>query len=155
MLRVALEYAKLSKDPSTKVGAIIIGPDREVRSMGFNGFPRGIEDTDLRLCDKEKKYKLIVHAELNAILGAARNGTPLKGCSMYVAPISSRAEHLGGPPCIRCTVELIQAGIIEVVGMKQMYDASRWKEDQGYTGLSVALLKEAKVRYREIDLSAE
>lgn len=52
-LRLAAEHARMSKDPSTKVGAVIVGPDREIRSAGFNGFPRGIEDTDERLHDRE------------------------------------------------------------------------------------------------------
>jgi len=72
--------AKLSKDPNTQVGALIVGPDNEVRSTGYNGFPRGIADTDERLQDRDLKLKLIVHGEMNAILAAARVGIALKGC---------------------------------------------------------------------------
>ena len=65
-LDLALLNAQMSKDPSTKVGAVIVGPDREVRSMGFNGFPRGIADTRERLECREVKLDLVVHAEMNA-----------------------------------------------------------------------------------------
>lgn len=44
-ITLALENARMSKDPATQAGAVIVGPDREVRSMGYNGLPRGIADT--------------------------------------------------------------------------------------------------------------
>jgi len=78
-LGLALAHARMSKDPNTKVGAIIVGPDRELISAGFNGFPRGIEDSDERLTNRDLKLKLIVHAEMNAVLAAARHGIQLKG----------------------------------------------------------------------------
>src|ERR1700722_18183411 len=82
---MALLCASMSKDPRTRVGAVIVGPDLEVRSTGFNGFPRGVADTPERLQDKSTKLRLIVHAEVNAILNAARAGIPLKGCTLYLA----------------------------------------------------------------------
>jgi hypothetical protein len=80
-LRLCQDHARMSKDPSTRVGAVIVGPDGEIRSAGFNGFPRGILDSDDRLNDRETKLKLMVHGEMNAILAAARVGTPVKGCT--------------------------------------------------------------------------
>ena len=70
--------ADMSKDPDTKVGAVIVGPDREIRSTGFNGLSRGITDTHERLTNKELKRELMVHAEINAILNAARIGVSVK-----------------------------------------------------------------------------
>ncbi len=64
-LKLATHISEWSKDPSTKVGCIIVGEDREIRSTGFNGFPRGIEDTEERLNDRAKKYPLICHAYEN------------------------------------------------------------------------------------------
>ena len=104
-LELAKHISDWSKDPSTKVGCIIVGEDREIRSTGFNGFPRGIEDTDERLNDREQKYPLICHAEENAIMHAARIGVSLKGCTAYVT----------WPPCNRCSRSLIQAGIKKIV----------------------------------------
>ncbi|DAC43179.1 MAG TPA: dCMP deaminase family protein, partial [Candidatus Thalassarchaeaceae archaeon] len=104
-LSLATHIANWSKDPSTKVGCVVVGPDREIRSTGFNGFPRGIADTDERLSDRELKYPLICHAEENAIMHAARIGLALKGCTAYVT----------WPPCTRCARSLIQAGVSEVV----------------------------------------
>lgn len=150
-LRLALAHAEMSKDPSTKVGAIIVGPDLELRSAGFNGFPRGIADTDDRLNNKLMKYKLVVHAELNAILAAATAGISTRGCALYVAAIGAKDDYRwGGPPCVRCTVEIIQAGITSIIGEPQHYSESRWSEDADFLGLSPKLLAEAGVSYREV-----
>ena len=62
-LDLAHHISGWSKDPSTKVGCIVVGKDREIRSTGFNGFPRGIADDDERLTNRELKYPLICHAE--------------------------------------------------------------------------------------------
>ena len=53
-LELAKHISGWSKDPSTKVGCIVVGEDREIRSTGFNGFPRGISDDNDRLLDREK-----------------------------------------------------------------------------------------------------
>ena len=96
-LHLAKHISEWSKDPSTKVGCIVVGEDREIRSTGFNGFPRGIEDKQERLEDREQKYPMICHAEENAIMHAARIGISLKGTTAYVT----------WPPCSRCTRSLI------------------------------------------------
>ena len=104
-LDLASHISGWSKDPSTKVGCVVVGEDREIRSTGFNGFPRGIEDSMERLDDRELKYPLTCHAEENAIMHAARIGISLKDCTAYVT----------WPPCTRCARSLIQAGVVEVV----------------------------------------
>ena len=76
-LDLAKHISDWSKDPSTKVGCVVVGEDREVRSTGFNGFPRGIEDTAARLNDRSQKYPMICHAEENAIMHA---------CLLYTSP---------------------------------------------------------------------
>lgn len=145
---MAVLVAEWSKDPSTKVGAVIVGPDREVRSTGFNGLPRGIEDTEARLTDRELKLKLVVHAEINAIMNAARHGVGIKGCTMYLAACSAVDGNVwGGPPCTRCTVELIQTGIREIVTLPFKTVPSRWLEDLAQ---AKALLVEAGVTYTEM-----
>ena len=143
----ALLKSRMSKDPSTQVGAVIVGPDREERASGFNGFPRGIFDSRERLMDRDLKLKLIVHAELNAILNAARTGVALKGCTMYLAATDHTGEVWGGPPCTRCAVEIIQAGIIEIVSYPFKSVPSRWKDD---IELSRGILREAGINYREV-----
>lgn len=146
-LGMALYHSRMSKDPSTRVGSIIIGPDREILSGGFNGFPRGIADTPERLSDRETKLKLVVHAEMNALLAAARTGMRIKGCTLYLAATDDSGLIWGGPPCTRCTVEIIQIGISEIVSYPLKAVPSRWHED-----LSIAngLLQEAGIRYREL-----
>lgn len=118
-LDLAALIAGWSKDPSTQVGCVVVGPDREIRSTGFNGFPRGIDDTAARLADRDQKYPLICHAEENAIMHAARIGVALKGCQIYVT----------WPPCTRCARSLIQAGITDVVYPAGLDIPDRWLDD--------------------------
>jgi len=97
--------AMKSKDSSTKCGCVIVGPDHEVRSTGYNGLPRGVEYREDRTEVRPEKYFWFEHSERNAIYNAARMGLSLKGCTAYVT----------GPPCADCARGLIQAGIKEVV----------------------------------------
>jgi len=131
-LKLAKHISKWSKDPSTQVGCVVVGPDREVRSTGFNGLPRGIEDNDERLNDREIKYPLICHAEENAIMHAARIGISLKDCTAYVT----------WPPCTRCARSLIQAGISTIIYPENTEIPDRWMAD---FNLSLDMLKEAKI----------
>lgn len=146
-LRMALEASSISKDPSTRVGAVIVGPDRELCASGFNGFPRRILDSPERLNDRDMKLRLVVHAERNAILAAARVGVPLKGCTLYVACTDSSGQRWGGNPCTACTIEVIQAGIVEVVSWP-LKVPTRWADDLLFAR---ELLAEAGVRYRTVD----
>ena len=134
-LKLATHISEWSKDPSTKVGCVVVGPDREIRSTGFNGFPRGIQDSDERLTNRDLKYPLICHAEENAIMHAARIGLALKGCTAYVT----------WPPCTRCARSLIQAGVSEIVIPSGLEIPDRWKDD---FEMSMGLLREADVTIR-------
>ena len=136
---LAQHISTWSKDPSTKVGCVVVGEDREIRSTGFNGFPRGIDDDEDRLMDREKKYPLICHAEENAIMHAARIGVSLKDSTAYVT----------WPPCSRCARSLIQAGIKEIVYPETGKIPERWIED--FT-ISDSMLNEAGVAVRSIKL---
>ena len=149
-LGMAIYHSRMSKDPSTRVGSVIVGPDREILSAGFNGFPRGIEDTTERLNDRDTKLKLVVHAEMNALLAAARTGMRLKGCVLYLGATDDSGLIWGGPPCTRCTVEIIQVGISEIVSYPLKSVPSRWHED---LSLARKLLEEAGINYREITTS--
>jgi dCMP deaminase len=94
-----------SPDTSTKLGAVIIGPDKEIRSTGYNGFVRGVNDNVPERFERPGKYRWFEHSERNAIYNAARVGTPLKGCTLYNF----------WSPCSDCSRAIIQSGIIEVV----------------------------------------
>lgn len=148
-IKLAVAHARMSKDPSTRVGAIIVGPDREIRSAGFNGFPRGIADTPERLNDRDTKLRLVVHGEMNAILAAARVGIPLKGCTLYLAATDQSGTVWGGAPCTRCTVEIVQAGIQHIVAPPLRLAPSRWHDDCAF---AQSLLDEAGLSFREIEL---
>ena len=100
-MRQAREWASYSKDPSSKVGSVVVSADRRPLSYGFNGFPDGIED-DERLFDREVKYEHVIHAELNAIMNAAKVGTKIGGETLYLYEL---------PPCHRCAAHILQAGI--------------------------------------------
>ncbi|MDG1525332.1 MAG: dCMP deaminase family protein [Candidatus Thalassarchaeaceae archaeon] len=135
-LKLAEHISGWSKDPSTKVGCVVVGEDREIRSTGFNGFPRGIADDMERLSDREQKYPLICHAEENAIMHAARIGLSLKGCTAYVT----------WPPCTRCARSLIQAGVIEVVYPQESDVPERWMAD---FEMSTQMMGEAGLMIRQ------
>jgi dCMP deaminase len=135
-LKLAAHISGWSKDPSTKVGCVVVGEDREIRSTGFNGFPRGIADDSERLSDREQKYPLICHAEENAIMHAARIGLSLKGCTAYVT----------WPPCTRCARSLIQAGVIEVIYPQDSTVPERWMAD---FDISTAMMGEAGLTVRQ------
>ena len=130
-LKLSKEISTWSKDPSTKVGALIISEDRNIISTGYNGFPRNIEDTEERLNNRETKYKFILHAEMNCILNALYNGRSVKDCILFV--------H-GLPPCSECTKSIIQAGIKKVITDSKATD--NWKES---LKLSLEMLKKANV----------
>ena len=127
-----LEMAKLvstwSKDPSTKVGAVIVDSDNTVISVGFNGLPRRIQDTDQRLNNRDIKLKMIIHAEINAIITAKR---PLNGATIYTYPFMS---------CSQCAGLIIQSGICRHISYKT--NNERWK-DSFY--LALEMFDEARV----------
>ncbi len=126
-----LEMAKMvgswSKDPSTQVGAVIVDDDRRVISLGYNGFPKGVADNQ-RLDDRKEKYKMIVHAERNALLFA---NTSVKDATIFTYPFM---------PCPICTGMIIQSGIRRVVSLQT--DNPRWQED---FEISRKMLDEAEV----------
>ena len=136
-LELAKHISGWSKDPSTKAGCVVVGEDREIRSTGFNGFPRGISDDSERLTDRSKKYPLICHAEENAIMHAARIGISLKGSTAFVT----------WPPCSRCARSLIQAGVQEIVYPETDGIPERWLED---FNISNGMLLEAGVLVRQV-----
>ena len=95
--------ARKSKD-STQVGAVLVGPDGEIRLTGYNGPPRGVLDLPERR-ERPQKYLFASHAEANLIAFAAREGIRTKDCTVYVTHMC----------CSACTRTLIQAGVRTVV----------------------------------------
>lgn len=104
-LAVCRAVAARSKDPTTQIGCIIIGPAHEIRTTGYNSFPRNIKDDVPERLLRPEKYFWFEHAERNAIYNAARAGTPLEGCTAYVEVM----------PCMDCARAIVQAGISKVV----------------------------------------
>ena len=141
-IHLAKEISTWSKDPSTKVGAIVVGCDGQILSQGFNGFPRGIKDTPERLNNRERKYELVVHAEMNAIYNASLNGVSLKDSTLYV---------YGLPICNECAKGIIQVGIKKVVAMRPTVYNTSWKESNKN---AEKLFAEAEVMYL-IDVEEE
>ena len=122
-LALAEHIAQWSKDPSTKVGAVIVDKDKRVVGMGYNGFPRGVEDTEKRYNDRPVKYAMVVHAELNAILNAKSS---VEGCTIYVWP---QFVTDAPPTCEECAKAIIQSGIKRVVGSNPgIRDGSAWTD---------------------------
>ena len=132
---LAKHISTWSKDPSTQVGAIVVGGDGQILSQGFNGFPRGIKDSDERLNNRERKYELVVHAEMNAIYNASLTGVSLRDSTLYV---------YGLPICNECAKGIIQVGIKKVVAMRPKEYNSDWDKSNKN---AEALFREAEVMY--------
>ena len=104
-LNICKLVATRSKDKSTKHGCVIVRSDRSIASTGYNGFPRGVDDSVESRYEKPKKYLYTEHDARNAILTASRHGVTLDGCTVY----------LTGRPCAACVRAILQSGIVEVV----------------------------------------
>ena len=102
---IAQQVKEKSKDERTKVGAVIVGKDKEIVSTGYNSFPRGIDDWKPERQQRPEKYYWFEHAERNAIYNAARIGVSTKGCTMYLTC---------GMVCADCARAIINAGIVRI-----------------------------------------
>lgn len=139
-LEICKVVASRSKDPNTHVGCVIVGPAHEIRSTGYNSFPRGIRDDVPERLVRPTKYLWIEHAERNAICNAARAGTPLEGCTIYVEIM----------PCMDCGRAIVQAGIAEVVVSGErmtQYSSDYYRE---HFSLVETLFSEAGVKVRRV-----
>jgi dCMP deaminase len=125
-IALAAHVSKWSKDPSTKIGAVITR-GKFIVSVGFNGHPAGIEDSEVRLNDREVKYKTVIHAEENAILSSHSD---LRGCSIYITMF----------PCSHCAARIIQTSITRVIAPRTLNE--RWIDSSRY---AAQILKEAGV----------
>jgi len=133
-LALAKQISQWSKDPSTKIGAIAVGEKGQVLAQGFNGFPRGIDDSDDRYYNKETKYKYVVHAEMNVIFNATYSGVSLDGATLYIT---------GLPACSDCAKGIIQVGIKRVV-MEKTELPKHWQDSCKFTE---KLFQESGVEY--------
>jgi len=138
-MKLATEVASWSKDPSTKVGCVLVR-DKKVLSTGYNGLPKNLSDDLNILNDREKKYELTVHAEVNAVTTAALHGISTEGATAYVT----------FNPCSRCAAVLINAGVTSVYSYGGSIIPTRWLEN---LILASRVLAEAGVAYSTIDPS--
>jgi len=145
-----LELAKLvstwSKDPSTQVGAVLVNDLKQVVGLGYNGFPRGVEDTDERLNDRELKYPMVVHAEVNAIVQA---GHESRGSTLYVYP-----SFMLPPICADCAGVAIQAGVVGIVGYNPDESDPRVQRWAGSIEIAKTMWEEAGLFVRSYDENA-
>lgn len=146
-LGLAKYVSSASKDPSTKVGAVLVNDLKQVVGMGYNGFARGIADTDERLNNRELKYKLVVHAEVNAIVQA---GHAARNSMLYVFP-----SFTVPPICHDCCKTAIQAGIKGIVGFipdEADERVQRWKDS---IAISKGMWEEVGLEVRTYPMEAQ
>lgn len=133
-LNLVDHVAQWSKDPSSKVGCVLIRPDRTIASVGFNGFARDMSDRQELYNNREIKLSRVIHAEMNCVLNARE---PVKGYSLYTS----------FPSCNRCSVHMIQAGIRKFVCWSPTPEQSaRWDFSE-----SIANFKEVGAEYIQIE----
>lgn len=138
---------EFSKDDSTKVGALFLKPKTlNILSMGYNGFPRGVDEKIKSRWTRPLKYKYVEHAERNAIYNAASNETTLDGSILIVTMF----------PCCDCARAIIQSGVKVLITLDfDEYDKDkkeRWNEDWKISmdmfdevGIKVILLKNKEI----------
>lgn len=124
-----------SKDPSTKVGAVIVRPDKTIASVGFNGFPKGVPDDISWYENRDIKYNVVKHAEENAILFSREL---LDGYTLYVYPL---------PPCSSCAGDIIQRGIKRVVAIVPAQHMSRTNDPKFAFPLTRIMFEHAGVQF--------
>lgn len=139
-----IELAEListwSRDPSTKCGAVLVRPDKSIASMGFNGFPKEMDDDERLYEIREIKYDRVVHAEMNAIL-FCKDSFPLSGYTLYTT----------GPCCSRCIIHMLQVGIRKFVWPKATPEQQiRWNVAKTYE-----YIKELNASLIEIEKDSE
>jgi len=140
---LAKQISSWSLDPSTKVGAVIVGKTGQIVSQGYNGFPRGVKDSPERLNTREEKYKYVVHAEMNCIYNACRNGASLNDTTLYV---------YGLPVCSECAKGVVQVGISKVIMQHPAVIPSHWEEK---VLISKTIFNEAGVTFLRYDENYE
>ena len=138
-LKLAEHMSTWSKD-STGIGSVAIGDQGQVLAQGYNGFPRGVKDSQERYDVKEDKYKFVVHSEMNVIYNASYNGVSLRDSTLYV---------WGLPVCSECAKGIIQTGIKRVVmssrdRISTLPLSDKWKES---FDLTKTLFDEAGVEW--------
>ena len=141
---MALHISTWSKDTSTKVGCVVVGPDKEIRSQGYNGFPRGVDENKKGRQIRPTKYVFYEHAERNAIFNACLFGASLRGCTLYVTM----------PPCADCARAIIQSGIKMVYFMAPPANAEKVTSPNNWRDTvldSFAMFDEAGVKYKEMN----
>lgn len=130
-----------SKDPSTQVGACIVGCDNRILSIGYNGAPNGFHDDtfpwDREGDPKETKYFYVCHAEMNAILNFRGSRKDLENARIYVDLF----------PCNECAKLIIQSGIKEVIYLSDKY------ADTDATIVSKKLFDTCGVKYRKLEIT--
>lgn len=107
-LLLAEHIAGWSKDPSTKVGAVIVRSNRTIAATGFNGFPAGEDDSPELYADRVYKYAHVVHAEVNALSFLSEEDRKSKGLTLYSS----------FPVCPACLRKIGEAGVLRVIQNK-------------------------------------
>lgn len=137
---------KLSKDPSTKVGAVVVNWEKGLEFFGYNGFPEGVQDLPERYNDRPTKYALVEHAERNALYKAGRHNA--QGATLYVWPAFAFP-----PLCADCCKAVIGHGIKEVVAYNDpgvpQETVKRWEESIKFSRL---MCEERGIIWRKVDL---
>ena len=134
------EMANRSKDRSTRVGCVIVGPNNIPRALGYNGIPRNCRDDVEHRYFRPQKYFYFEHGERNAIFNAAREGVALEGCKIYIP----------APPCVDCSRAIIQSGIVEVI-CGALLVPKRWK-DGCEAGMEMLLEADILIRQPNSDV---
>jgi dCMP deaminase len=149
-LKLAEFISTFSKDPSTKVGAVIVRDVNRIVSVGYNGFDKQDPDLDEHYSDRSIKYPKIIHAERNAINWAGTNGYfNLNGCTIYTTPFPPcDSDHAGGG----CTDLIIEQGMSRIVSYNPTEEQiERWGDSLKSSRKKIEMHGVELVLYRKKD----
>lgn len=138
---LAKEISKWSKDPSSKIGAVIVDDRKVIISTGYNGFPESMDDKESDYLNRELKYQFIIHGEMNALLNALKTGRSVRDCNLFV---------YGLPVCSYCAKHIAQSGIKYVCMAFESNNerVTRWFETEWH--ISKNIFEKSNISYEFI-----
>ena len=137
-IEVARLVASWSKYPGAKMGAVLV-KNRRILATGYNGIPANIDDATVLEGDRYTRLAYTIHAEINAILNAAKHGAKVEGATIYI----------NADPCVDCCKAMVQSGIKRIV-VPQDSDAEFSKRWGGNLQLAQRLLSQASIVFERV-----
>ena len=135
---IALFTSLRSKDPSSKVGAVIVNQKNHIVGTGYNGFISGVDESSFSWNREgdwlHTKYPYVVHAEANAILNSTTSN--MEDCRIYTTLY----------PCNECAKKIAQKEIKQVIFLSEKHS------EEEFHIASVKIFEAAGINTRQLKM---